>query len=505
MSLSASTDSRCRSWATMRFAIWSSTGWPRKTIRSLSRREKMSYSRSPRALRSTTVGTRGMGLGRVARWRYRGRSRSRRRVRDPTQWLRRQPLKRASTVDLSPYARTRAFPHRAHEALRQRLPRARPLRPRGVRRRVLRSARSQRRRQDDAHQRRVQPDPNDVRRHPRLRRAARLDGGAEDDRPRRAGREPRPLPRRRGDAALPRRLLRHDARRSAAPGGRDDGRLRPAREGARPRADAQRRHAPPPPARPRADARAAARDPRRADRRRRLRAAPRAVGVHPPPALARHDDPADDALPRGGRGALRGDRADPRRPAPRARHRAGAARGVRGRLARRRLREGDGGVSALAARHRGLLSLSGREAHRVLKLWTQTVVAPILAQLLFILVFGLSLGARIRHIDGVPYQTFIVPGLITMAMIQATYANNSASVFQARFDRYLNDVLAAPMRAWEVNLALSVRAGGRGGAHPGGPAGGRGGPGVHGGRPAALGPPGRARPGPRAARPPRRD
>jgi ABC-2 type transport system permease protein len=113
-------------------------------------------------------------------------------------------------------------------------------------------------------------------------------------------------------------------------------------------------------------------------------------------------------------------------------------------------------VTALVERHRGLLSLSARETHRVLKLWTQTVVAPILAQLLFILVFGLSLGARIRHIDGVPYQTFIVPGLITMAMIQATYANNSASVFQARFDRYLNDVLAAPMRPWEINLALSL-------------------------------------------------
>ncbi|MEA2324893.1 MAG: type transport system permease protein [Solirubrobacteraceae bacterium] len=113
-------------------------------------------------------------------------------------------------------------------------------------------------------------------------------------------------------------------------------------------------------------------------------------------------------------------------------------------------------MSALAERHRGLLALSTRETHRVLKLWTQTVAAPILSSLLFILVFGLSLGARIKQIDGVPYEVFIVPGLITMAMIQATYANNSASVFQARFDRYLNDVLAAPMRGWEVNLALSL-------------------------------------------------
>src|SRR4051812_39754424 len=60
MSLSGSDDSRCRSWATMRFATWSSTAEPRKMMRSLSRREKMSYSRSPRAVRSMTVGTRGM-------------------------------------------------------------------------------------------------------------------------------------------------------------------------------------------------------------------------------------------------------------------------------------------------------------------------------------------------------------------------------------------------------------------------------------------------------------
>src|SRR4051812_18425354 len=61
MSLSGSDDSRCSSWATIRFAIWSSTAEPRKMMRSLSSREKMSYSRSPRAVRSMTIGTRGIG------------------------------------------------------------------------------------------------------------------------------------------------------------------------------------------------------------------------------------------------------------------------------------------------------------------------------------------------------------------------------------------------------------------------------------------------------------
>lgn len=113
-------------------------------------------------------------------------------------------------------------------------------------------------------------------------------------------------------------------------------------------------------------------------------------------------------------------------------------------------------MSLLLARHRGLVWLTRREAARVLKLWTQTIVAPVLSAFLFILVFGLSLGGRIKQVGGVPYDQYIVPGLITMAMVQAAYSNNSSSVFQARFDRYIHDILAAPMRNWEVNLGLSL-------------------------------------------------
>ncbi len=71
------------------------------------------------------------------------------------------------------------------------------------------------------------------------------------------------------------------------------------------------------------------------------------------------------------------------------------------------------------ATHRGLRALSSRETARVLKLWTQTIVAPILSSALFILVFGLSLGDRIREVDGFPYDQYIVPGLIAMSMAQA--------------------------------------------------------------------------------------
>jgi ABC-2 type transport system permease protein len=104
----------------------------------------------------------------------------------------------------------------------------------------------------------------------------------------------------------------------------------------------------------------------------------------------------------------------------------------------------------------GLWWLARRETLRVSKLWTQTVLAPVISSTLFIVVFGLSLGGRIRHIDGFQYREFIVPGLIAMAMVQAAYNNNASSIFQARFDRYVHDILSAPMRAWHMNVGFNV-------------------------------------------------
>jgi ABC-2 type transport system permease protein len=104
----------------------------------------------------------------------------------------------------------------------------------------------------------------------------------------------------------------------------------------------------------------------------------------------------------------------------------------------------------------GLGWLCRRETLRVSKLWTQTVLAPVISSILFILVFGLSLGGRIRQVSDVDYDVFIVPGLITMGMVQAAYANNASSIFQARFDRYINDVLSSPMRPWQMTLGYTV-------------------------------------------------
>jgi len=104
----------------------------------------------------------------------------------------------------------------------------------------------------------------------------------------------------------------------------------------------------------------------------------------------------------------------------------------------------------------GLYWLCRRECHRVLKLWTQTTLAPVVSSLLFIVVFGLSLGSRINEIDGFKYEVFIVPGLIAMAMAQAAYSNNASTIYQGKSDRFIDDVLASPMHAWQMNLGYLV-------------------------------------------------
>jgi len=111
-----------------------------------------------------------------------------------------------------------------------------------------------------------------------------------------------------------------------------------------------------------------------------------------------------------------------------------------------------GGQRTAARPWNGFYWLCRRECHRVLKLWTQTTLAPVISSLLFIVVFGLSLGDRIREVSGFDYEVFIVPGLIAMAMAQAAYSNNASTIYQGRSDRFIDDVLAAPMHAWQMNV-----------------------------------------------------
>ncbi len=101
---------------------------------------------------------------------------------------------------------------------------------------------------------------------------------------------------------------------------------------------------------------------------------------------------------------------------------------------------------------RGTAALAGRELRRVLALWTQTLVPPVLTALLFLIVFGGALGSRIREVEGVDYTAFILPGLIVMTVAGQSFHNNATSLYQAKADGYIEDVLTSPLRPWQVAL-----------------------------------------------------
>jgi ABC-2 type transport system permease protein len=106
----------------------------------------------------------------------------------------------------------------------------------------------------------------------------------------------------------------------------------------------------------------------------------------------------------------------------------------------------------------GFATLLRRETGRFLVLWQQTLLPPILSSVLYILIFGYSLGSRIREIQGFPYTEFIFPGLAMMGIMNASYANSSSSLFMAKREYYLNDILIAPISYWETVLAFMAGA-----------------------------------------------
>jgi len=100
----------------------------------------------------------------------------------------------------------------------------------------------------------------------------------------------------------------------------------------------------------------------------------------------------------------------------------------------------------------GFKTLMHREVYRFLRLFWQTIVPPIVTTLLFILIFGFSLGGRIGEIHGFSYSIYILPGLAQMGLINGAFTNSSFSLFQAKVERSLENLLTAPMPYFYITL-----------------------------------------------------
>lgn len=97
-----------------------------------------------------------------------------------------------------------------------------------------------------------------------------------------------------------------------------------------------------------------------------------------------------------------------------------------------------------------LYTITRREVARIVRIWGQTLVPPVITMTLYFLIFGTLIGRRIGEMGGFDYMDFIVPGLVMMSVIQNSYGNISSSFFGAKFGRHIEELLVAPVPSWVI-------------------------------------------------------
>jgi ABC-2 type transport system permease protein len=105
----------------------------------------------------------------------------------------------------------------------------------------------------------------------------------------------------------------------------------------------------------------------------------------------------------------------------------------------------------------GLWTLYKREVGRFLKVWMQTILAPVISTLLFMTVFKLAFGNRgelTGDFSGLTYNAFLAPGLIVMAMLQNAFQNSSSSLTIAKVQGSQVDFLMPPLSPLELTVGF---------------------------------------------------
>ncbi|WKY48122.1 ABC transporter permease [Eubacteriaceae bacterium ES3] len=102
----------------------------------------------------------------------------------------------------------------------------------------------------------------------------------------------------------------------------------------------------------------------------------------------------------------------------------------------------------------GFLSLLNREIHRFMKVPVQTVLAPLISNILYMMIFGGMLQTREVGIDGINYLHFLVPGLATMGAILAAFQNPAFSIISQKFQNTIQDLNSYPISNTEKILAF---------------------------------------------------
>jgi ABC-2 type transport system permease protein len=103
----------------------------------------------------------------------------------------------------------------------------------------------------------------------------------------------------------------------------------------------------------------------------------------------------------------------------------------------------------------GLYTLLRREVERTFSVVIQTLVAPAMSATLYLFIFGTVIGSRVGDFAGVPFITFVFPGVLLLSIINASFASASSGLYFMRFSRSIEELLIAPLSYFELLIGFA--------------------------------------------------
>lgn len=98
----------------------------------------------------------------------------------------------------------------------------------------------------------------------------------------------------------------------------------------------------------------------------------------------------------------------------------------------------------------GFYTMVRKDTIRIFRIWTQTLLPPIITTSLYFAIFGVFIGSQVEAIDGFSYMQYIMPGLVMMTLITSAYINTVSTFYFSKFIKTIEELLVSPMPSWVI-------------------------------------------------------
>jgi ABC-2 type transport system permease protein len=98
----------------------------------------------------------------------------------------------------------------------------------------------------------------------------------------------------------------------------------------------------------------------------------------------------------------------------------------------------------------GYYTMVRKDFVRIIRIWSQTLLPPVITTSLYFLIFGAFIGSQVKAINGLSYMQFIIPGIVMMSIITSAYMNTVSTFYFSKWQRTIDEQLVSPMPMWTI-------------------------------------------------------